>query len=39
MRSALNRSWDSTALQRRALDFSIPKQSSAYLDFFGYPEP
>lgn len=32
---ALNRTWDSAALQQRALDFSVPKQSENYLKFFG----
>lgn len=35
IREALNRSWDSAALQQRALDFSVPKQSEKYLKFFG----
>ena len=37
IRTALSRSWDPSALQRRALDFSVPKQASAYLDLFGLP--
>lgn len=39
IRTALSRSWDPTALQRRALDFSIPRQASAYLELFGCPQP
>ena len=34
IRRALRRSWDRQALQCRALDFAIPKQSKAYLDWF-----
>ncbi len=34
IRWALSRSWDWAALQRRALDFSIPRQASAYLKLF-----
>lgn len=35
IRRATLHQWDSAALQRRALDFSIPNQSEAYLKFFG----
>lgn len=35
-RSAI-RPWDREALQRRALDFSIPRQAEAYLDLFNRP--
>lgn len=34
---AARRAWDRQALQRRALDFSIPRQSQAYLDLFNRP--
>lgn len=34
MCSALTREWNRRELQRRALDFSIPKQAKAYLDLF-----
>lgn len=34
MRKALARRWDRDALQRRALDFSIPKQAKMYLELF-----
>jgi glycosyltransferase involved in cell wall biosynthesis len=34
---AVCRAWDRTALQRRALDFSIPRQAQAYLDLFNLP--
>ena len=39
IRAALSRTWDHSVLQRRALDFSIPSQSSAYLDLFGFVKP
>jgi glycosyltransferase involved in cell wall biosynthesis len=39
IRSALGHSWDAAALQRRALDFSIPRQASAYLELFGVTSP
>lgn len=34
IRRALSRPWNREALQRRAQDFSIPKQAQAYLDLF-----
>lgn len=34
IRRAVRRPWDREALQRRALDFSIPRQAQAYLDLF-----
>lgn len=34
IRRAVSRCWDREALQRRALDFSIPRQAQAYLDLF-----
>jgi glycosyltransferase involved in cell wall biosynthesis len=34
MRRVVSRSWDRKALQRRALDFSIPRQAKAYLEWF-----
>jgi glycosyltransferase involved in cell wall biosynthesis len=34
IRRAVSRSWDRETLQRRALDFSIPRQAQAYLDLF-----
>ena len=34
IRRGLRRPWDREALQRRALDFSIPRQAQAYLDLF-----
>jgi len=34
IRRAVIRPWDREALQRRALDFSIPRQAQAYLDLF-----
>jgi glycosyltransferase involved in cell wall biosynthesis len=34
---AVSRSWDRDALQRRALDFSTPRQAQAYLDLFNRP--
>jgi glycosyltransferase involved in cell wall biosynthesis len=37
IRLALCRHWDREALQRRALDFSIPMQAQAYLDLFNRP--
>jgi glycosyltransferase involved in cell wall biosynthesis len=35
IRAALNRVWNPTVLRARALEFSIPKQSTAYLNLFG----
>jgi glycosyltransferase involved in cell wall biosynthesis len=35
IREALNRQWNAAALQQRALDFAIPKQSQEYLKLFG----
>ena len=37
IRRAFSRPWDREALQRRAQDFSIPKQAQAYLDLFYRP--
>lgn len=34
IRRAVSRPWDRQELQRRALDFSIPRQAQAYLDLF-----
>ena len=34
IRNALTRHWDRGELQHRALEFSIPKQARAYLEFF-----
>ena len=35
IRTALNHTWNPAVLQARALEFSIPKQSTAYLNLFG----
>ena len=37
IRRAVRRPWDRQALQRRSLDFSIPRQAQAYLDLFNNP--
>ena len=34
IQSALHRTWDPYLLKQRSLDFSIPRQSKAYLDLF-----
>ena len=39
IRSALSRNWDPASLQRRALDFSIPRQALSYLELFGCIRP